>query len=992
MKRLFDIFFSTIGLLLFLPLFAVVAILIKLESIGPVFFVQKRIGKGLKPFALYKFRTMVNDSHEKGLSITDGGDLRITRVGRFLRKTKIDELPQLINVLKGDMSLVGPRPEVEKYVNIFKEDHREILKIRPGITDIASLTYSNEEAVLKDKKDPEEYYINILLPQKIILAKEYVRRSSTIYDLKLIILTIFKLVYPQDGIRKIITIITPFRRPIIIGIQLIIFIISNYLAFFIRFDADVPPSELDLFLKYLPLLILFRFVCLFVFSLDKGLWRYVSVRDLFNITGATSLGSLMFFIGVMYIFGEISYPKSIYVIDWFFNIFLLSGVRLLRQLHEIEYGKQIANKRIIVIGAGDAAEMLLRNIKQNSLYNYEVIGLIDDNLKTKGLKIRNVPILGTRKDLITVVKREKPDEFIIGIPSASPSKLKGIVNDLRQYGLPVKTIPNLWGILSGRDSLSKIRVIEPEDVLFRAPSCDEFTKLKNFFEGKRVMITGAGGSIGSEISRQIASCRPECLILFERHEESLFKIDMELRSLMQEEGGSREDRKLGVSEDGRKVEDERGGRVEGGRIVSVIGDILDEMRVSEIMERFRPQVVLHAAAYKHVPLMEDNSFEAFKTNVIGTKIIAEKAREFGAERFILISTDKAVNPVNIMGMTKKIAEEVVQYLGSENGEKIEDGKLGGWEIEGERWKRKEQGARRTEEGERIEEDGKISTSTKYIIVRFGNVLGSSGSVVPFFKEQIKRGGPVTVTHPDITRYFMTIPEAVNFVLQAAAIGNSGEVFVLDMGKPVKIVDLAKRMISLYGFKPGVDIDISFTGLRPGEKLYEELFNSYEVVKKTSNPKIDMAFSNRRINQNILEVLKSLNNPEHLRDKADVINIYNKLTQEKREHRRYYLRLSFSYILENNEKGNSGKLINVGFGGFSAKLNQLFLIGDKMNINFLLSENGRQTRLLSTAEVVWTCNGDNCPRYGFRFINMDERQTNILKRYLRQSYRVNTVRS
>ncbi|PIY86648.1 MAG: hypothetical protein COY75_06825, partial [Nitrospirae bacterium CG_4_10_14_0_8_um_filter_41_23] len=425
-------------------------------------------------------------------------------------------------------------------------------------------------------------------------------------------------------------------------------------------------------------------------------------------------------------------------------------------------------------------------------YSYEVAGLIDDDPRKKGLKIRNVPILGTRKDLVTIVERERPDEFLIAIPSASPSKRERIVKDLRQYGLPIKTLPGLWGILTGRDSLSKIKVLEPEDVLFRAPVSDRASGLKDLFEGKRVMITGAGGSIGSELSRQIASFEPEQLILFERHEESLYKIDMELNN----------SQGTGV-------------RSQESKIHSIIGDILDEKRVSEVMERFRPQVVLHAAAYKHVPLMENNPNEAFRTNVIGTKIVAEKAADFNVERFILISTDKAVNPVNVMGKTKRVAEGIVRYLSN------------------------------------------LSTSTKYITVRFGNVLGSSGSVVPLFKEQIKRGGPVTVTHPDITRYFMIIPEAVSLVLQAATMGNGGEVFVLDMGRPVKILDLAKRMISLYGYRPGIDIDIIFIGLRPGEKIHEELFNADEMIGKTSHPKINMVISNGRVNQNIVEILEKL---------------------------------------------------------------------------------------------------------------------------------------
>jgi FlaA1/EpsC-like NDP-sugar epimerase len=520
------------------------------------------------------------------------------------------------------------------------------------------------------------------------------------------------------------------------------------------------------------------------------------VNDLFNITVATTFGSILFLLSVRFFFGEISYPRSIFIIDWFLNIFLMGGIRLLRRLHEKTGEEGASKKRVIVIGAGHGAEMLLRDIEHSHYCPYDVIGLIDDNPAKKGLKIRNVPILGTRKELPSLIESEDPEEFLIAMPSASPSLVQSIVEDLRQYGRPIKFLPGFLGILSGRDSLSKIKVMEPEDVLFRAPTSykdmDKNMKLNDFIKGKRVMITGAGGSIGSEISRQIAFFNPENLILFERHEESLYRLDMELRSLT----------------------------TDISFLTSIIGDITEENKVIEVMERFQPEIIFHTAAYKHVPLMENNPYEAFKINVMGTNMVAERARDFGVERFINVSTDKAVNPTNVMGITKKIAEEMVRYLS-------EDGKMGRWE----------------------DENLKIyqphHNSTKYITVRFGNVLETSGSVIPLFKEQIQQGIPVTVTHPEVTRYFMTKSEAANLVLQAAVMGSGGEVFVLDMGEPIKILELAKRMITLYGYKPGVDIDISFIGLRPGEKLHEELFNSDEIQEKTSNPKINKAISNGR---------------------------------------------------------------------------------------------------------------------------------------------------
>jgi len=819
MKRLFDTAVSLLALTVCSPLFFVISLWIKFSSPGPVFSAQKRIGKNLKPFNIYKFRTVEVNIPLNGFLINPVDDQRVTKVGKFLRKTKINELPQIWNVLKGDMSLVGPKPELERYVNRYREDYEEILKIKPGIIDMSSLTYGNEEEVLGNKKDPDEYYIHVLLPEKIKHAKEYLRKESLLFDLRLVFLTVFKLIYPHDSILKIINALTLSRRSVVIGIQLIIFVAANYAAFLIRFDGNIDPHYLSLFLKYFLLLLLIRAIYLFVFSLDKGLWRYVGINDLVNIAAAISLGSLTFFIIVRFLLGDTAYPRSIYAIDWFLNVFFLGGVRVFRRIHDMGGNKETPSKKVLVMGAGNAAEMFLRDIEHSPFYLHKVIGLIDDDPMKKGLKIRNVPIHGSRKDLMTIVEREQPDEFLIAIPAASKTQLEEIVKDLRQYGLPIKSLPSFWNLLSGRESLTLTKIIEPEDILFRSPVCEEYRGMKSYFENKRIMITGAGGSIGSELSRQIAPCKPADLILFERHEENLYKINLELQD--------------GLNSESRKKQ---------LKIHSIIGDILDENRLTEIIETFRPEIVLHAAAYKHVPLVEDNPYEAFKTNVIGTKMVAEKACEFGVEKFVFISTDKAVNPINVMGMTKKIAEEIIRSLS-------------------------------------ITQHGNPLDPTKYITVRFGNVLESSGSVALLFKEQIKKGGPVTVTHPEVTRYFMTIPEAVNLVLQAVAMGNGGEVFVLDMGTPVKILDLAKRMIGLYGYKPGVDIDITFIGLRPGEKLHEELCNKDEIINKTPHPKINMAISRKRVNQNILEYLE---NPEIFRDNFDIKAVLNKLIQSSKE--------------------------------------------------------------------------------------------------------------
>ncbi|NOZ69345.1 MAG: polysaccharide biosynthesis protein [Deferribacteres bacterium] len=919
MKRLFDITVSLTGLLLLSPLFLlIIAVLIRLDSKGPVFFIQKRMGRNLRPFNLYKFRSMRVDAPGDGPAITVAGDPRITGVGRYLRKTKLDELPQLINVLKGDMSLVGPRPEVEEYVRRFRKDYEDILRVRPGITDAASLAFRNEEEVLKDKENPEEYYVNILLPEKIRLAREYAAKASLVSDIRLIVMTVAGILYPAHFIEKTIAFSTPYRKFAVMGIQAVIFALSNYLAFSIRFDGNTGPY-IGLFFRFLPLLLLIRISIHFIFSMDRGLWKYVSLADVIKLCFSITLGTGVFFVTVRYILGYTSYPLSIYIIDWFLNVFLLCGIRMFRRLNDVYEKKKSSSgtdRRIMVIGAGDAAEMFARHVEKSIYYGYKIIGFIDDDPAKKNLKIRDIPILGTRRELKNIPEFRQVEEFLIAIPSAPEAVIKEIVRDLRQYGLPIKTMPRLCDILNGSNPVGSLKLIEPEDVLFRAPLLYESARLRSFIKGKTVMITGAGGSIGSELSKQVLSYHPASLILLERHEESLFMIDRRLR----------------LSPDSDSV-----------IITPVIGDILDEGRVGRLMAEYQPQIVFHAAAYKHVPLMEDNPYEAFKTNVIGTKIMAEKSGEYGVERFVMISTDKAVNPVNVMGMTKKIAEDVVRAIIKEKG---------------------------------------LHNLTSYMIVRFGNVLDSSGSVVPIFREQIKRGGPVTVTHPEIRRYFMTIPEAVNLVLQASSIGNGGEIFVLDMGKPVKILDLAKRMISLYGHKPGIDMDIIFTGLRPGEKLSEELFNADEEIKSTPYEKIMMAVP-EEMNWPVSGILRALNH-NMIRDRQDVISIYKRLTNGRREHKRFGTELKFSFATDfRNGTASPGTLLDISLSGFSARLTQDFPPGKKIYVNISGDGNGRHRELNSQAEVIWMRRENNYYKYGLKFIHAGGDLSEILADYIEE---------
>jgi len=781
LRRTLDMTFSAAGLLFLFPLFAAAAVLVKIDGSGSVFTIEERAGRGLKPFRLIRFRTPEEDAGW---------------AGRLLRKTRLlAPLPQLLNVLKGDMSLLGPEPPTREQVDRYSDDYERILQVRPGLLGLFSMGLSGEYG-MKMEIAPDEETIN----ERIRLYREYAENPSISGDLKAVLIALFRLFYPRRHISALLGVLLPYRRATIITVHVASFASACALSFVLKYDTGLTGKELELLYRNLPVVVAVRTAMLFLFSLDKGLWRYVSARDLFTIAASTTAGTaLIAAAGAPWTAGG----ASILAMDWLLNLFFLGGVRLLRRVHDRADVRR-PGKKIVIVGAGDAADNFLRYLETSRAYNYEVKGLIDDDPLKKGLKVRSHTVLGSRRELPGIVESARPDEFLIAIPSATAERMGEIIKDLRQYAIPLKTLPSLWCVLNGRaHAFGEIKAIEPEDILFRPPVYGPDKGVESFFKGKSVLVTGAGGSIGSDLSRQIACAGPDRLVLLEKHEESLYKIDLELRRLQKD----------------------------GTRIIPVIGDILDRENLERVIDRHRPEAVFHAAAYKHVPLMESHPYQAFRTNVIGTRNMAEMADRYGAERFVLISTDKAVEPVNVMGMTKRLAEELIkQYAESSKG-------------------------------------------TRFISVRFGNVLGSSGSVVPLFKEQILRGGPVTVTHPEMTRFLMTIPEAVHLVLQAAVIGKAGEVLVLDMGAPVKILDLAKRMISLYGYRPGVDIKVVFTGLRPGEKLDEKLFNTNEVIMSTAHPRVKVARSRAR-SCNVTGIIDRISGKDYVneRDIRDVLNI------------------------------------------------------------------------------------------------------------------------
>ena len=575
-----------------------------------------------------------------------------------------------------------------------------------------------------------------------------------------------------------------FRRPLILLTHLALVVLANYLAFWLRFDGAIPDWAMALFAQTLPLLIAIRMLMFAPFRLYQGMWQYTSIWDFRNIIVSSILGIAVFYCTVQWGIGLEKYPRSIYVLDTIVLIGLMGAIRLSRRFYR-DATHRTSETRVLIYGAGDAGERLVRALKHSSANGFKAVGFIDDDPDKTGLRIHGMRVLGGRQHLSRIMAEVAPHVVLLAMPSAKPRIMRDLVKLLEPHKVRIQTVPDLHSILEGHVEITKIRNLAVEDLLERAPVGLDVTPLRRLIKGKSIMVTGAGGSIGSELCRQIAALEPSCLVLFERYENSLFAIHNELLDRARETPA-----------------------------FPIIGDVGDEVRVDTILKRFKPAIIFHAAAHKHVPLMEGSPCEAVKNNVRGTRIVAQAAARCGVERFIMISSDKAVNPTSTMGATKRVAELVVQSL---------------------------------------EERGK----TKLMTVRFGNVLGSNGSVVPRFLEQIKTGGPVTITHPDIRRFFMLIPEAVQLVLHAAALGENGATYVLEMGEQIKIVDLARNLIRLSGLIPEEDIAITFIGLRPGEKLYEELIGPDETIEQSGLEKIQKVKSGHPWNPYVLMPLVAL---------------------------------------------------------------------------------------------------------------------------------------
>ena len=602
------------------------------------------------------------------------------------------------------------------------------------------------------------------------------------------------------------------NRPLVILHDLLMIPVAWLTAFWLRFDVDLVQSEhLWTLLRNLPVVFVMQGTSLWYFGLYRGVWRFASMPDLLRILKAVTAGVVLTLMA-LFLLRRLTYiPRSIFVLDALLLFVLLGGPRFIYRWikdHRL-YGAGVKN--VLIIGAGRAGEMLVRDLLRDPQHTYRPVGFVDDDRTKHGKDIHGVRVVGGSDNIPALAEELGVDLILIALASAAPRQMQRIVELCEATGLQFRTLPHMQDLVTGQVSISDLRKVRIDDLLGRESVSLDWTAITRGVQESTILVTGGGGSIGSELCRQVARLKPARLVIFEQSEFNLYSIELELRRAFP-----------------------------GLELIVLLGDTNDAVAVEQVLRQYRPTVILHAAAYKHVPMLEHQLRTAVKNNVLGTRTLALLADRYGCSTFVMISTDKAVNPANIMGMTKRAAEIYCQNLNARS-------------------------------------------RTHFITVRFGNVLGSTGSVIPLFQKQIAAGGPVTVTHPEITRYFMTILEAAQLILQAGAMGKGGEIFVLNMGEPVKISYLAEQIIRLSGKEPGEDIEIVYTGLRPGEKLYEELFHESEKLVGTSHPKILLANSRNMDFVQLEQVLEKLMAACEADDEQRIYGLLADLVPEHQSH-------------------------------------------------------------------------------------------------------------
>ena len=658
-----------------------------------------------------------------------------------------------------------------------------------------------------------------------------------------------------------------FRRLCLIVVDIISIILSFFLSAFIAYNGSMELSFLKYTYFFIPILLIGSLFFFIIMKLYDSLWSYASINELLNVIIASICSSILYCILCLLI--PVHPPISTIFLYLLLLLVFIGGsrfgyrfVRLYASRHYL-FGRSDDNEsKVMIVGAGSAGEKILRETLVSTKLHKKVVCFIDDDATKHNRRIHNVPIVGGRNKILTQVEKYKIDEIYVALPSIDDKETSKILNICKETKCKIKKLPGMYQFLNDEITLEKLKDVEVQDLLGRDPVQVNLKEIMGYVKDKVVMVTGGGGSIGSELCRQIAASNPKQLIIVDIYENNAYDIEQELKA-------SYPNLNLKV----------------------LIGSVRDSKRINWVFETYKPEIVYHAAAHKHVPLMENSPCEAIKNNVVGTYKTAYAAMMNGCQRFVLISTDKAVNPTNIMGASKRLCEMVVQSMNmvSHNGHTDWLPRLGGH-------RKDTLDALHDNEGQAYVSENpasKAGTGTEFVAVRFGNVLGSNGSVIPLFKRQIEKGGPVTVTHPDIIRYFMTIPEAVSLVLQAGTYAKGGEIFVLDMGAPVKIDTLARNLIKLSGYTPDVDIKVTYTGLRPGEKLYEEKLMAEEGMEKTPN---DLIHIGKPIEMDVQEFFKQLEvlaaygyaNSEKIRDiVAAIVPTYHSADSDLKLHKKVY---------------------------------------------------------------------------------------------------------
>ncbi len=786
-----DLVISGISLLLLAPFFLFIGVMIKLTSVGPIFYMVERVGQTGRRFMLYKFRcTYLEVERSESTRLRKVG---FTPVGRFLRRTKLDNLPQLINVLRGEMSLVGPQPEEARHIACYTEAQcQQLLAVRPGMFGINAFYAPSDEKEFLAKDDGEIVIQSQILTHKLNAILAYLQRRTIWTDLSLIFRT-SATIFSKDYLDMILEL----RNRHFFLFDISVLLLLPTVALLLRLERLNWGAHIDLSLVFYTLVALFVKLSLFYrLGLYNRYWRYANVNDLTLVLIASSLSTIaltMLFLGAHSILAsfDLAMYRSVPLIDGLLTGLAIGGVRFcFRGLYNWRRQHQgvVGGRRVLVVGAGEAGTMVVREMRANPNLNMEPIAFVDDDPSKVDTHVQCLPVLGTTEEIPLLVDQYQIQRIIVAIPSASLARQREIISVCEQTGIATDSLPGIYELLAGSKTISLLPQIDINRLLHREPIAADQSRAATILSGSKILITGAGGSIGSELCRQIARADPALMILLGHGENSIFELGLDLHltfpSLV---------------------------------TIPAIVDVRDEQRVNHVVEKYRPNIIFHAAAHKHVPFMEANVDEAITNNVLGTRNVLQAATEYGVERFVLISSDKAVNPTSIMGATKRMGELLVMAAAQQSGR-------------------------------------------AYMAVRFGNVLGSRGSVIPIFQRQIAAGGPLTITHPKMTRYFMTIPEAVHLVLEAAVMGRGKEVFVLDMGEPVKILDLATDIIKLSGLEPERDIKIVYSGIRPGEKLSEELFLADEDYQRTTHGKIFVAkheniIETQALEQVVLELIK-----------------------------------------------------------------------------------------------------------------------------------------